>query len=223
MDASQLEAAGLLEGVEGEPARARRLDLVRQLLADGFSLEELQEAARADRLALLPLDRILHREAARYTRLDLAELSAMPLEFLSRLWQALGLADPAEDEVVFGEPDLEAVKLVAAFRAAGLDEDTLCLINQVLGHGMARLSETILLVVGDQLLQAGDSEQTLGLRYAQAAEHLIPLLTPLLGYVLGVQFRDEVKRSYIMPAELSAGQFDNAREVAICFADLVGL
>ena len=222
MDASQLEAAGLLEGVEGEPARARRLDLVRQLLADGFSLEELQEAARADRLALLPLDRILHREDARYTRLDLAELSAMPLEFLSRLWQALGLADPAEDEVVFGEPDLEAVKLVAAFRAAGLDEDTLCLINQVLGHGMARLSETILLVVGDQLLQAGDSEQTLGLRYAQAAEHLIPLLTPLLGYVLGVQFRDEVKRSYIMPAELSAGQFDNAREVAICFADLVG-
>src|SRR5205807_9906227 len=115
------------------PARARGLDLVRQLLADGFSLEEVQEAARADRLALLPLDRVLHREDARYTRLDLAELTAMPMEFLSRLWQALGLADPADDEVVFGEPDLEAVKLVAAFRAAGLAEDTLCMINQVLG------------------------------------------------------------------------------------------
>src|SRR2546423_1763993 len=114
MDASQLEAAGLLEGVEGEPARARRLDLVRQLR----------------------------------------------------------------------------------------------------GHGMARLSETGLLVGGDQLPQAGASEPALGLRYAQAAGHLTPLLTPLLGYVLGVQFRDEVKRSYIMPAELSAGRFDNAREVA---------
>src|SRR2546430_14405368 len=87
MDASQLEAAGLLEGVEGEPASARRLDLVRQLLADGFSLEELQEAARADRLALLPLDRILHREDAGYTRVELAELSGLPLEFLRRLWQ----------------------------------------------------------------------------------------------------------------------------------------
>src|SRR5207247_10948463 len=100
MDASQLEAAGLLEGVEGEPARARRLDLVRQLLADGFSLEELQEAARADRLALLPLDRILHREDARYTRLDLAELSAMPLELLSRMGLWLRLAGTAEDDVV---------------------------------------------------------------------------------------------------------------------------
>src|SRR2546423_11743165 len=147
MDAAQLEAAGLLEGVEGEAARAQRLDLLRQLHDDGFSLEELQEAARAERLALLPLDRILHREDARYTRVELAELSGLPLEFLSRLWQALGLADPGDHDVVFGEPDLEAVKLAAAFPAAGLDEDTPCLINQVLRHRMTRLSETILLVV----------------------------------------------------------------------------
>ena len=60
------------------------------------------------------------------------------------------------------------------------------------------------------------------LRYAQAAEHLIPLITPLLGYVLGVQFRDQVKRAYVMPTELSAGRFENAREVTVCFADLVG-
>ena len=222
MDAAQLEAAGLLEGVEGEAARAQRLDLLRQLHDDGFSLEELQEAARAERLALLPLDRILHREDARYTRVELAELSGLRVEFLSRLWRALGLADPGDADVVFGEPDLEAAELVAAFRTAGLDEDTLCLINQVLGHGMTRLSETILLVVGEELLQMGDSEQTLGLRYAQAAEHLIPLLTPLLGYVLGVQFRDQVKRAFVMPTELAAGRFENAREVTVCFADLVG-
>ena len=96
------------------------------------------------------------------------------------------------------------------------------MINQVLGHGMTRLSETILSVVGEELLQPGDSEQTLGLRYAQAAEHLIPLITPLLGYVLGVQFREQVKRAYVMPTELSAGRFENAREVTVCFADLVG-
>src|SRR5256886_16979198 len=93
MDAAQLEAAGLLEGVEGEAARAQRLDLLRQLHDDGFSLEELQEAARAKRLVLLPLDRILHREDARYTRVELAELSGLPLEFLSRLWR--GLRPPA--------------------------------------------------------------------------------------------------------------------------------
>src|SRR5881275_929071 len=219
MDDAQLESAGLLEGVQGEAARAQRLDLLRQLLADGFSLGELEEAARAERLALLPLDRILHREGVGYTRVELAGL---PQEFLRRLWRALGLADPADDDVVFGEPDLEAVKLVAAFRAAGLDEDTLALIAHVLGHGMTRLSETITQAVGEALLETGDSEQTLGLRYAQAAEHLIPMLTPLLGYVLDVQFRDQVKRSYVKPTELSAGQFENAREMTVCFADLVG-
>jgi adenylate cyclase len=87
---------------------------------------------------------------------------------------------------------------------------------------MTRLSETILQAVGEALLETGDSEQTLGLRYAQAAEHLIPMLTPLLGYVLGVQFKDQVKRSFVKPTELAAGQFENAREVTVCFADLVG-
>ena len=221
MDAAQLEAAGLLDGVEGI-AREQRLDLLQQLLADGLSLDELQAAARAERLALLPLDRVLHREDACYTRVQLAEATNLPLDFLSRLWRSLGMADPADDDVVFGEADLEAVKLVAAFRAAGLDEDTLALIAHVLGHGMTRLSETITQAVGEALLETGDSEQTLGLRYAQAAEHLIPMLTPLLGYVLDVQFRDQIKRSYVKPTELSAGQFENAREMTVCFADLVG-
>src|SRR5436305_8400391 len=105
MDGAQLESAGLLEGVQGEAARAQRLDLLRQLLADGFSLGELQEAARAERLALLPLDRILHREDAGYTRVELAELSGLPLEFLRRLGRALGLAEPADDRVGRGVRD----------------------------------------------------------------------------------------------------------------------
>ena len=37
-----------------------------------------------------------------------------------------------------------------------------------------------------------------------------------------MQFRDQVKRAYVMPTELSAGRFENAREVTVCFADLVG-
>lgn len=221
-DVAALEAAALFDGVEGEAARARRLDLLQQLLADGFSVDELHAAARAERLALLPVERVLHRDDARYTRVQLAELSGVPLDFLSRLWRALGMADPGDDDVVFGDRDLEAVKLVAGFRAAGLDEDTLALISQVLGQGMTRLGETILQAVGEALLESGDSEQTLGLRHAQAAEHLIPMLTPLLGYTLDVQFRDQLKRSYVMQAELAAGQFDNAREMTICFADLVG-
>src|SRR2546422_7128522 len=105
MDDAQVESAGLLEGVKGEAARAQRLDLLRQLLADGFSLGELQEAARAERLALLPVDRILHREEVRYTRVELAELSGLPPEFLRRLWRAPCPADPPRGDLLFREPD----------------------------------------------------------------------------------------------------------------------
>src|SRR5438046_2201578 len=117
VDAAELEAAGLLQGVEGNTARAQRLDLLQQLLADGFSVEELQAASRAERLTLLPVDRILRREDARYTRVQLAELSGLPLDFLSRLWRALGMADPGDDEVVFGESDPDDLKACRAFLA----------------------------------------------------------------------------------------------------------
>src|SRR3989442_8976172 len=104
MDDAQLESAGLLEGVQGEAARAQRLDLLRQLIADGFSLGELQEATRAERLALLPVDRILHREDVRYTRVELAELSGLPLEFLRRLWRGPGPPHPPPPHALFCGP-----------------------------------------------------------------------------------------------------------------------
>src|SRR3954470_6045583 len=97
MDADQLADARLLEGITSETTRAQRIDLLQQLLVEGFSLEELRDATSSDRLALLPVERVLHREDARYTRVEIAELSGLPLEFLSCLWRALGLADPSDE------------------------------------------------------------------------------------------------------------------------------
>src|SRR5439155_18684524 len=41
LDIAQLEAAGLLDDVEDERTRHERVELLQQLLRDGFSLEEL--------------------------------------------------------------------------------------------------------------------------------------------------------------------------------------
>jgi adenylate cyclase len=222
VDVPDLEAAGLLEDAADEDARAERAELLQRLLEDGFTLAELQDAARSGRLALLPVDRVLHREDARYTSVEIAERTGLPLDFLNRLWRSLGLAATEEAHVAYDEADLQAAQGLSNFRAAGLDEDTLCLISQVLGHGMSRLSETILQEVGEALLRAGDSEMTLGLRYAQATEQLVPPLTPLLGYVLGVHLREQVKAAVVTQAELTAGRYEGTREMTICFADLVG-
>jgi adenylate cyclase len=222
VELTEMEAAGLLDGLDDERVRSERAALIRDLLLDGFSLEEIQEAARTGRLALLPVDRVLRREDARFTSADLAERSELPLGLLERLWQALGLAYAPPTEVVFADPDLDAARTVAQFHAAGLGDEPLALIGQVLGQGMARLAETIREIVGELLLEQGDSERTLGLRYAQATEQLVPLLTPLLGYVLAVHLREQIKTDIVSEAELRTGHVENAREITVCFADLVG-
>ena len=197
-------------------------DVVEQLLAEGFSREEVEAAAAADRLALLPVDRALRPQPPAYSARDVAERSGLPLDVLVSLWRSLGLAESGHDDVVYGEADVVAASGLAGFRAAGLDEETLLRIAQVLGQGMARLSETVLQVVGEALIQPGDDEVALGLRYAQATENLVPPLTPLLGYVLGVHMREQVKAAVVTRAEVESGTVSGARDVTVCFADLVG-
>ena len=219
---AEIEAAGLLDGLADERARRERAELASHLLEEGFSIDEIREAARRERLPLLVVDRVLNPKGIELTGVDVAELSGLPNDFLKRLWRSLGLAERADDEVAYSEADVEAARTLAPFLEAGLGEEPLVLIGQVLGQGMSRLAETLREVVGEALLQAGDSEHALGLRYAQAAEHLVPLLNPLLGYVLSVHLREQVKTDVVLEAELVTGRVEGARPIAVCFADLVG-
>ncbi len=220
-DTSEFESAGLLEGVDDEH-REERLALLRHLREDGFGLEELQEAAKRDRLALLPMERVLTSGGARYSTNDIVRETGMPLELQQHLWRALGFTETDPDDPVFGDDDLEAVRTVAQFHAAGLTDDTLILISQVIGSGMSRLSDVIRETVGEALLQPGDSERTVGLRYAEAAQHLVPLLNPVLGYALKMHLREQIKSDFLNQAEIEEGRFENSRDITVCFADLVG-
>lgn len=195
---------------------------VDELIAAGFTREEIDEAARTERLALLPIDRVLQGGEPQYTRGELAEKVGLPIELLVRLWRELGMAEAGEDEVAFTDADLEAVASVAQFHAAGLDDDTLAAVTHVIGQGMSRLADTLRESVGEALLQSGDDERTVGLRYAQAGETLVPMLIPVLGYVLRVHLREQIRTDVLRRAEIDAGRFENARRMYVCFADLVG-
>jgi adenylate cyclase len=222
MDAAELEAAGLLEGVDGPALRDGRIELLQDLLEQGFSVEELLDATRRQRLALLPVDRVFNREGAKYTPVEVAEKSGLGLEFSRRLWRALGMADGGDHVVAFSDADVEAARTVAQFQAAGLPEDALVVISQVLGQGSAQLAETLREVIGEMMLEAGISERTLGLRFAEAGDQLVPMLIPMMGYVLQVHLREQIKTDVISQVELTTGQVEGARHVTVCFADLVG-
>jgi len=95
--AIDFEAEGLLQGTRGKAREARR-ELLEQLAADGVRLEDLRQAVEEDRLALLPVERVLNGEGRRFNAAEVAERGGVPEDFLRRNWLALGLPDPGTEK-----------------------------------------------------------------------------------------------------------------------------
>jgi adenylate cyclase len=215
------EAEGLLDGVEGE-ARAARLELLGKLAAEGVPLEELREAVEGGRLVLLPVERALAGEGARYTPREVAEKAGLELEILQRTSAAFGVPYPDPDERSVTEADLEAAKRIKAFYDIGLPEEGMMQVARTVGMATARIAEANRDLVTRTLMQPGDTERDLALRFAAAAEHMLPLFEPTLAYAFRAHMLEQIRRDVIGATELAAGQPGTATDVTVCFADLVG-
>jgi len=216
--AMDFAAAGLLDNVGGEE-RAARERLLTRLARDGFSEDELRTAVRENRLALLPVDRIL---GGTYTADEIEARTGLPAATMRRLRRLQGLPEPASDDRVFSDEDIEAARSTKLFLDAGFDQDRIVEITRVLGEGMARLSATITAAFVETFLQAGDSEAEVAERFAVLAEQLTPAFGPVLMAGFQTHLRDSVQRGMLGLAELEAGDIAGAQEIAVCFADLVG-
>jgi len=215
------EAEGLLDGVEGE-ARADRLALLEQLAGEGVPREELREAVAAGRLTLLPVERGIAGDGPRYTPREVAELSGGDLGLLQRASAALGLPYPDPDERSLNEADLEAARRVKAFLDAGLPEDGIVQVARTIGMGTARIAEANRELTVRTLMQPGDTERDLALRFAAAAEHMLPIFEPTLLYAARAHLLEQIRRDVIGAADLASGEMGATTEVSVCFADLVG-
>jgi adenylate cyclase len=218
---TDFEAEGLLDGVQGEAREARRR-LLEQLAAEGVSLEELHEAVAGGRLTLLPVERALAGGSPRYTPREVAEISGVDLGLLQRATAALGVPYPDPDMRSLTEADLEEAHRVKAFIEAGLPEDGILQVARTIGMGTARIAEANRELVVRTLMQPGDTERDLALRFAAAAEHMLPLIGPTLVYALQTHMLEQVRRDVIGAADLASGEVGGTVEVAVCFADLVG-
>jgi adenylate cyclase len=118
-------AAGLLEGLEGEE-RAARLELLERLAADGVGVDELRAAVAEDRLALLPLDRVL---GARYSAAEIERDAGLPAELLIRFRRLLGLPTSDPDERVFAEEDIDAARSTQLFLDSGLEMEAIVAVR----------------------------------------------------------------------------------------------
>src|SRR6202790_1594366 len=211
----------LYAGVSTAAERAARAELLRYCHERGASVEQLRAAVREDRLATLPLEFALTSNR-RYTLTAVSRESGVSVPYLRAMLLALGHANPRPRERAFSEEDLSAARALAVFMQAGLPRDELLEVTRVIGQSLAQAAAAIRLFIGNALIQPGDSEHDLALRYVAAVEQLAPQMVPVLEQQLRVHLREQTTREVISRAEREAGVLSNTREVGVCFADLSG-
>jgi adenylate cyclase len=211
---------GLLDGVDGEERQAR-VDLLEQLHDDGVDIDELRTAVEEERLTLLPVERVIGGECDLSPK-DVADQVGIEIDVLRSQWQALGLPQLDDDDKRLGERDVEAAKQLKAFMDAGLPAEGIIGVARVMGEGMSRTVDAVLHLAGQAFLEEGITERDLGLRFAEAAKQLIPLMEEQLDYVFNLHMREGIRADVVTATERSTGRIPGSKDVAVCFADLVG-
>jgi adenylate cyclase len=213
------QAEGLLEGASDRDAR---LELLRTLESEGFTLEELREAAAQDRLALLPVERVLAGEGKLYTREELAEQTGLDPSFLDEAGRTLGVPIREPDERSITQDELELSRSAKALLDAGLPQEDFLELTAVMSRSMANIAATFASVFGEALLQPGDTERDLGLRYAETLRNLGPLAAPTLQQMFNLRMREQMREAVIGQAELQSGHLAGSQPISVGFVDIVG-
>ncbi len=213
------EKEGLLDGAADRDARR---ELLRMLEEEGFTLDELRDAAAHDRLPLLPVERVLSGEGRLYTREELAEETGLEPEFLDEAARALGVPIREPGERAITEEERELAKSAKALLDAGIPREAFLDLTSVMTRSMTNIAASFASVFGDALLRPGDTERDLGLRYAEALRHLGPLAAPTLQHMFNLRMREQMRQGVITQAELQSGQLPGAQPITVGFVDIVG-
>jgi adenylate cyclase len=213
-----IEASGLLDGLEGQ-TRAERAELIEWLLGDGFTVEHIRSEFAP---MLMPAGRVVGDDGVYVSTRQICEDTGIDLELLEAMQRALGLPrvdDP--DAPVHLRADAEAAAQAQMFVDVGFTREQLIAVARVLGHGMAQAAEVMRQVVLEAVIEPGATELQIAKAYGELVQRASPLLGPLAEGVLRLQLRHGLETEAVSVAERAAGQLPGAREVTVCFADLV--
>ena len=217
--AIDFEAEGLLDGASDRQAR---LELLQTLEQEGFSVEELREAAAQDRLALLPVERVLAGEGKLYTPEELAEKTGLDSDFLNEAARALGVPVRQPGERAITAEELELSRNAKALLEAGLSPESFLELTAAMSRSMQTIASSLTAIFGEAFLQPGDTERDLGLRYSEALRHLGPLAAPTLQHMLNLRLREQMRQAVISQAELQTGRLAGSQPITVGFVDIVG-
>jgi adenylate cyclase len=168
----------------------------------------------ADPAVAHQLERTLLGGARRYTRLQVTAKAGVSLDRARRLWMAMGFADVGDDEVVFTDGDVEALRVWDTLVASGLvvlgDEAS---VARALSQPLSRLADWQAQEVLARATELHAGPDQLG----ELAGGLLPVIEGLQSYVWRRHLAAATGRA------LSAGPDElSARRCVIGFADIVG-
>jgi adenylate cyclase len=210
----------LLEGLEGS-ARTERAELVRWLLEQGITAEEI----RATNPPLLLATRHLIGDDGTYvsTR-EISEAHGIDLGLLQRVQRAIGLVrvdDP--DAIVHMRADGEAAAFAQRFVEVGLDPEQVVLVVRVLAEGLSRAAEVMRYSALSAIMRPGASELEIAKASKALVTEIVPMLGPMIEQMLFMQLRHMMETEAVNAAERAAGKpLPGARQITVAFADLVG-
>jgi adenylate cyclase len=219
VDMEAIESSGLLDGLDGQ-ARAERAELVEWLIGEGFTIEHIRSEIAP---MLMPAGRVVGDDGVYLSTRQICEETGIDLELLEAMQRALGL--PRVDDLdapVHLRADADAAARAKVFVDAGFTREQVIAVARVLGQGMAQTAEVMRQVVLESVIEPGATELQIAKAYGELVEQVSPLLGPLTEDVLRLQLRHGLETEAVSVAERAAGKLPGAREVTVCFADLVG-
>ncbi len=164
------------------------------------------------------LEELILGAPRRYTRQQVGEDAGLDLETGRRLWRALGFPETADDEVLFTERDLEAVRLMGRLTDAGvLEPDVREAVARAMAQSLSRLAEwqvgMLIRVIEEQRGEVTPD----GSREIAAA--VLPALEELQSYVWRRHLAAAVRR---MVVTAGTDEEPGTWPLVVGFADMVG-
>jgi len=219
VDEPDIEASGLLDGLEGAE-REERAELVTWLLGKGFTVEEI---AGSFSPVLLASRRLIGDDGTYVSTQDIADESGADIEMVHRAQRAVGLPIEEDvDEAVYLQADGEAVVHALTFIKMGFDPDLLLEGMRTLAEGLSNAAELMRSTALATVMHPGATE----LQMAQGSEEVVgavaPLIAPMVGEMLLVQLRHAMQNEAVNASERASGvPVPGARRIAVAFADMV--
>ena len=157
---------------------------------------------------------------ATLNRVQVCEAAGFPLERATVLWRALGFpAAQSDDEDIFSEADVEALRLVGWLEEVGvMDAGIEPSLVRTMGRSYARLAEWEMAeLVGTMMQRGSDGTGTDDVR--EVLDSLIPVLEDLQRYVWRRHLAHAAARILLQPR---GDDSDDGHTMVVGFADIVG-